>query len=315
MTIATRTLLVLAVSCPLLFASACECDRGGGASGAPEGEGREPAIEGTEQEGGEEASQSTRRAGPIGRTLGVFDDGSVTTRLLVIHRVGEAEAEAPAEATVLGAAWVGGLERELTIVSESAATDRTATLFGPVGACAARILRTLELRGTVEGQPATTYQALEVAPCEGTSVESVETTHPFGVEGEVTVETFDSASMAAATEAQSGAVAEVEREAGEGEEMELMARELEGADVTVLAGWQSYVVRDGSVLGTYEDGVPASATLEGRTYLLARQGRELRLLLIEPSGLRPVALDAPPPTSAPEPPAAEPEASDEAAEP
>lgn len=312
MTIASRTLLSLALTTSVL-APGCECDRDEAASASHEAEGSaEPGAGG---EGADEPeAAATRRAGPIGRTLGVFDDGTVTTRLLVIHRVGDAEGDAPAEATVLGAAWVGGLERELTIVSESAATDRTATLFGPVGACSARILRTLELRGTVEGQPATTYQALEVAPCEGTSVESVETTHPFGVEGEVSVETFDSASMTAATEAQSGVVSDVEAEAGEGEEMELMARELEGADVTVLAGWQSYVVRDGSVLGTYEDGVPASATLEGRTYLLARQGRELRLLLVEPAGLSPVALDAPPPTDAPRR-VAEPEPSDEAAEP
>lgn len=309
---APRTLLALALSSLPLASSACECDRDESSSASHEGapgastEGEGPAEE-------PEGAGETRRAGPIGRTLGVFDDGTVTTRLLVVHRVGEAEGDAPAEATVLGAAWVGGIERELAIVSESAAADRSATLFGPVGACAARILRTLELRGTAEGQSAVVYQALEVAPCEGTSVESVETTHPFGVEGDVAVETFDSASMSAATEAQSAVVAEVEAEAGEGEEMDLQARSLEGADVTVLSGWQSYVVREGSVLGTYEDGVPASATLEGRTYLIARQGRELRLLLVEPTGLSPVPLDAAPATDAPDR-APEPDRGDEAAE-
>jgi hypothetical protein len=314
MQIAPRMLLALALSAPLVAVSACECGRDESSSPAPDEEG---AVEpGAREEGSTPAPEgagATRRAGPIGRTLGVFDDGTVTTRLLVVHRVGDAEADAPAEATVLGAAWVGGIERELAIVSESAATDRSATLFGPVGACAARILRTLELRGTAEGQTPVAYQALEVAPCEGTSVESVETTHPFGVEGEVAVETFDSASMTAATEAQSAVVAEVEAEAGEGEEMDLQARTIDGANVTVLSGWQSYVVRDGSVLGTYEDGVPASATLEGRTYLLARQGRELRLLLVEPAGLRPVPLDAPPPAAADE--GSDEPPTDEAAEP
>jgi hypothetical protein len=309
--IAPRTLLALTLSSPLFFASACECDRGETSSGEEEGTTAEPNGEGEGE--APEAARPTRRAGPIGRTIGVFDDGTVTTRLLVIHRAGEAEGDAPAEATVLGAAWVGGVERELAIVNESAATDHTATLFGPVGACSARILRTLELRGTVEGQAATAYQALEVAPCEGTSVESVETTHPFGVEGEVGIESFDSASMTAATEAQSAIVAEVEAEAGEGEEMDVQARVIEAANVTVLSGWQSYVVREGSVLGTYEDGVPASATLEGRTYLIARQGRELRLLLVEPAGLSPVALDAPPAADVPARAAAE--TDDEAAEP
>ncbi|MBX7194166.1 MAG: hypothetical protein K1X94_19080, partial [Sandaracinaceae bacterium] len=231
---------------------------------------------------------------PLGRTLAVFDDATVTTRLLVIHRVGAAEEDAPAEATVIGAAWVGGIERELSIVAQAEATDRSATLFGPVGRCGARVTRTLTLRGTAEGQAPTTYAALEVSPCEGTSVESIETTHPFGVEGEVQVTSFDSASMSAATEAQSAVVADVEREAGEGEEMELEAAELSDAHVAVLSGWQSYVVRDGEVLGTYEDGVPAAATIDGRTYLLAREGREIRLLVVDERGLSPVALDAAP---------------------
>lgn len=286
---AVRPWLVLALSSTLV--TGCECGREPApASPSEETPAAEPGAEGAAEGAGE-----AHRAGPVGRTLAVFDDGTVTTRLLVIRRV-SALPEALEEAPVLGAAWVGGLERELAVVGEEAVTDRRATLFGPVGACDARILRTLSLRGTAEGEPPAAYEALEVAPCDGISVESVETTHPFGVEGEVRVSSFDSASMTAASEAQARAVAEVEREAGEGEELELMARELDGADVTVLSGWQSYVVRDGSILGTYEDGLPASASLDGRTYLLARQGRELRLLLVGPAGLSPVALEETPPT-------------------
>ena len=299
--ITTRLALVLALSSGLALTPACECDRDDTSSEGDEGEGSD---EGQEEEGSGDDETADRdgptggpeEPGPIGRTLGVFDDNTVTTRLFLLRRTGDAPAEAPADTTVIGAAWVGGVERELSILSTTDATDRTATLFGPVGTCSTRILRTLELRGTVEGQSPTSYAALEVAPCEGSSVESIETTHPFGVEGEAVVEQLIGASMTAATPELAAIVAEVETEAGDGEEMDLQSHAIGETGATVLSGWSTYVVRDGRVLETFEDGVPAYVTIGSDVDLVVRAGREIHLYGVSSSGLTRLAIEAPLPT-------------------
>lgn len=304
--ISLRLGLVLALSTTTSLALGCECDRDSSASsGEHEGEGEgEGEAEGEGESEGEGEGETAERAapGPIGRTVGVFDDNTVTTRLFLLHRTGDAPAEAPADTTLIGAAWVGGVERELSIVSANDATDRTATLFGPVGTCSTRILRTLELRGTAEGQTPTQYGALEVAPCEGSSVESVETTHPFGVEGEAVVEQLLGSSMTAATPELSAVVAEAETEAGDGEEMDLQSHGVGETGATVLAGWSTYVVREGRVLATFEDGVPAYVTIGSQIDLVVRAGREIHLYTVPASGeLTRLAVEAPLPDAAPAP--------------
>lgn len=277
----------------LTLAPACECDR----DTEPTEPTAEPAAGGEgepsegEEEGSGEAPAARREPGPLGRTLAVFDDATVTTRLLVLRRTGPAEGEAPADAAAIGAAWIGGVELQLARVSEDEASGRTATLFGPVGACEARVLRELHLRGTPDEGAATLFDALEVAPCEGTSTESIETTHPFGVEGEVVVEELSSRTMSAPAEDVAAAVAEVEREAGDGEEMDLQARAVGETGVTVVSGWSTHVVRGGTLLESFEDGIAAYVTVGARTLLVARMGREVRLLAVGEGALERVAIE------------------------
>ncbi len=325
--ITPRLSLVLALSAlavpALALQPGCECDRdeassegtaeGEGGEGEGEGEGSEGEGEGGEGEGAERAEP-----GPIGRTIGVFDDNTVTTRLFLLHRIGDAPTEAPADATVIGAAWVGGVERELSIVSSNDATDRSATLFGPIGTCNTRILRTLELRGTVEGETPTQYGALEVAPCEGSSVESIETTHPFGVESEAAVEQLIGASMTPATPELGAIVAEAETEAGDGEEMDLQTHAVGDTGASVLQGWSTYVVREGRVIATFEDGVPAYVTIGAQIDLVVRSGREIHLYAVRGGALERLAIESPLPEpasdAAGEPAAPEVEETDEATE-
>jgi hypothetical protein len=264
-----------------VLALGCECGRGE-SHGTPE-RGTEPRAE-DDPGAGRATHAGARPIGPIGRLVAPFDDAVVGTHLVVLRRTGAAEGALADDARSLGSGWIAGVERELWIEQERVAEGRTATLFGPVGTCEARVLRELTLRSAQQR-----YEGVEVAPCEGVSVETLETAYPFGVEGRVTVEELSSRTMAPPTAEVAAAVAEAERAAGEGEEMELLARAVGETGVSVVTGWTTHVVRGGAILESFEDGVPAYVVVGDRTYLLARRGGETRLLELGAEGLTPLA--------------------------
>lgn len=268
----------------LLAASltACDCGETSSTEAAPD--------EHTEGTSGEQAEVETETAparpnGPLGRVVTAFDDEVVTTRTLLLHRIGGATEEAGAQP--FGTAFIGGTERTLELVSEEAATGRTATLFGPAGTCDAPIVRTLTLQSRDEAAARDRYEALEVTGCPG-----AETTYPFGLEGSVQVEEFSSQNMQAPSAEVSTAVAEVEREGGGGEEMELLAREIPALGVTVVQGWGYHVVRGAALVESFEGGIPASVRVGDRTLLMVRDSNGLRLVTATDTTLERLAIEA-----------------------
>jgi hypothetical protein len=289
-----RLLLDLALGTLLVALAGCECDRASDRSTGSGGEGADETAPGAaaDDEGADddgEHAAAARPTGPIGRLVAPFDDEAVETRLVVLRRTGAAEGEARDDATVLGAGWLGGREAQLTVLEERAAEGRTATLFGPVGACEARVLREVVLRD--DAAEPSRYEGVEVAPCQGVSVETLETTYPFGVEGPARVEELSSRTMEAPSEEVAAAVTEAERAAGDGEEMDLLARPIGETGVTVVSGWTTHVVRGGALLESFEDGIPAYVTVGDRTLLVARVGRETRLYALGEGGLERLALE------------------------
>jgi hypothetical protein len=232
-----------------------------------------------------EAPAPERANGPLGRVVIAFDDEVVTTRTLLLHRIGGATEEASAEP--FGTAFIGGTERTLELVSEEAVTGRNATLFGPAGTCDAPIVRTLTLQSRDEAAARDRYEALEVTGCPG-----AETTYPFGLEGSVQVEEFSTQTMQAPSAEVSAAVAEVEREGGGGEEMELLARALPSLGITVVQGWGYHVVRGSVLVESFEGGIPASVTVGERTLLMVRDSNGLRLVTANDSTLERLAIEA-----------------------
>jgi hypothetical protein len=287
----TSLVASLVVGLAPILALGCECDRGEGAAAGEPGTERttETAEDDPRADEDEAAPTDARPIGPIGRLVAPFDDEIVDTHLVVLRRTGTAEGTLPDDAPSLGSGWIAGVERELRVLEERAAEGRTATLFGPVGACEARVLRELALRSGDDR-----YEGVEVAPCEGISVETLESTYPFGVEGPVTVEELSSRTMTAPADDVAAAVAEAERTAGDGEEMDLLARGVGETGVSIVAGWSTHVVRGGVVVESFEDGIPAYVVIGARILLLARRGRETTLLEVGAEGLSPVTFEPAP---------------------
>lgn len=258
---------------------ACDCG-GESSTEATEGE-ASPAAEGEEGE----ATAEARPNGPLGRVIVAFDDEVVTTRTLLLHRIGGATEEA--DTHPFGTAFIGGTERTLELVNEAPVTGRSATLFGPAGTCDAPIVRMLTLQSSDEAAARDRYEALEVTGCPG-----AETTYPFGLEGSVQVDEFSTQNMEAPSAEVSAVVTDVERESGGGEEMELLARAIPDLGITVVQGWGYHVIRGSTLVESFEGGIPASVIVGDRTLLMVRDSGGLRLVTATDSGLERLAIEA-----------------------
>ena len=279
-----NSLVSVATLCALSLAlHACDC---GGESSTETTEGEATTVTEGEGEGGEtEAEAEARTNGPLGRVIVAFDDEVVTTRTLLLHRIGGATEEA--DAHPFGTAFIGGTERTLELVHEEPVTGRSATLFGPAGTCDAPIVRTLTLQSSDEAAARDRYEALEVTGCPG-----AETTYPFGLEGSVQIDEFSTQNMETPSAEASAVVADVERESGGGEEMELLARAIPGLGITVVQGWGYHVIRGSTLVESFEGGIPASVTVGERTLLMVRDSGGLRLVTATDSGLERLAIEA-----------------------
>lgn len=261
----------------------CDC---GGASPASEST-EAPASETASPGEGERAEGTEARPlGPLGRVVAGFDDATASSTTLVLRRTRAVHEDEPPATTPFGTVAIGGLDADVALVTSTPVEGRTATLFGPTGTCAATIARTLTLRIQLEGHEPAPYDALEVRGCP-----SAETTYPFGVEGEVSVIELSSRTMEPAPEAVRTAVAELESEAGGDEEMDLLARAIPELGVTVVSGWNAYVVRGSDVVATFESAIPGAVHLGGEVDLFVRTREGLDLRTMRDGALVPVPID------------------------